>query len=110
MSAQRSIAPIIRHRPLLDKLLQALLLLNLVDMLLTLCGVELGIIIEANPLMRWCLSQGAGYFVLVKTLLCFQFVLLSFFVANKFRHFLLLTFLLVFIYSAVVIRTIGMFL
>jgi hypothetical protein len=77
-------------------------------MLLTLWGVRLGIIIEANPLMRWCLSQGAAYFVLVKTLLCFQFVMASFFVANRFKHFVPLTSALVFIYSAVVIRTVGM--
>ena len=52
--------------------------------------------------------QGMAFFVLVKTGLCFQFVLGSILMAKKVRYFALLTSFIVLIYSAVVIRTVGL--
>lgn len=108
MSILRWPLPISNNEPLLKKMLLALILLNIGDMAFTLWGVRTGIFVEVNPLMRWCLNQGMAFFVLVKTGLCFQFVLGSILMAKKVRYFALLTSFIVIIYSAVVIRTVGL--
>lgn len=95
----------INQKSLLARLLQALLLLNLFDMLFTLWGVEMGIFVEANPLLRWCINQGHIVFVLMKTGLCIQFVLGSMLIADKIKYYSLLTSGIVIIYSTVVIRS-----
>jgi hypothetical protein len=112
MTASRLKAAILKDEDLLQKLLLALLLLNMIDMLTTIWGVEMGILVEANPLLRWCMDQGNGLFVLVKTGLCVQFVITALLLARKIRqfnsYFSILTGLVLLIYSTVVIRTMGM--
>jgi hypothetical protein len=97
---------------LLKKLLLALLILNMVDMISTIWGVETGLLIEINPLLRWLMEQGMILFVLVKTALCVQFVIMALLLSNKIKQcanqFAILTSLVVLVYSAVVIRTIGL--
>lgn len=105
-------AEIIQDQPLLKKLLLALLILNMADMLTTLWGVEMGILMEANPLLRWFMDQSMLLFILVKTALCVQFIFMALFLSRKIKQcadqFAVLTFLLILVYSAVVIRTAGM--
>jgi hypothetical protein len=112
MPASRWTTAILNDESLLKKLLLALLLLNMGDMISTIWGLESGIFIEANPLLRWCINKGMMFFILVKTALCVQFVLTALLLAKKIKQFAnqftLLTFLVILVYSAVVIRTIGL--
>jgi hypothetical protein len=105
-------ADIPNDQPLLKKLLLALLILNVIDMLTTLWGVEMGILMEANPLLRWFMDQSKLLFILVKTALCVQFIFMALFLSKRIKQsttqFTMLTFLLVLVYSAVVIRTAGL--
>jgi len=105
-------AQIPNDQALLKKLLLALLILNMGDMLSTLWGVEMGILIEANPLLRWFMDQGVLLFILVKTALCLQFIFMALYLSKKIKQcatqFAVLTFLLLLVYSAVVIRTAGL--
>jgi hypothetical protein len=101
---------IIRDELLIGKLLFTLLLLNVVDMLATVWGVEIGLFIEANPLLRWCLQQGILFFAVVKMTLCVQFILVVMLLSRKVNHLALLTCIIVVIYSAVVIRSFGLLL
>ena len=108
MSPLRFYIRLTKQKTLLPKLLQALLLLNLLDILFTLWGVEMGIFVEANPLLRWCMNQGHMVFVLMKTGLCIQFVLGSMLIANKIKYYSLLTSGIVIVYSTVVIRSLSL--
>ena len=112
MSTSRLKAAILNDKTLLQKLLLALLLLNMIDMLTTIWGVEMGILVEANPLLRWCMDQGNVLFVAVKTALCAQFVFTALLLARKIKqfhnYFSILTGLVLIVYSTVVIRTFGM--
>lgn len=108
MSALGRSSNIVNQESFLKKLLMALLLLNLGDMLFTLWGVETGMFVEANPLLRWCMNHGHLFFVLIKTGLCVQFVLGSLLVAKKVKYYAVMTSIVVLIYSAVVLRTVGL--
>jgi len=108
VSVLRWPAPILNHESYLKKLLLALMLLNLGDMLFTLWGVQAGVFIEANPLMRWCMNRGTVFFVVVKSLLCVQFVLGSLLIAKRFKHLTFLISIIVFFYSAVVLWSVGL--
>jgi len=108
MSLFRRSGHIVNQESFLKKLLMALLLLNLGDMLFTIWGVETGTFVEANPLLRWCMSRGHLFFVLIKTGLCIQFVLGSLVVAKKVKYYAVMTSIVVLIYSAVVLRTVGL--
>jgi len=107
-------AEIANDQALLKKLLLALLILNMGDMLTTLWGVEMGILMEANPLLRWFMDQSTLLFILVKTILCVQFIFMALFLSKRIEpfatQFTVLTFLLILVYSAVVIRTAGLLL
>jgi hypothetical protein len=48
------------------KLIILLILLNLVDLCVTLYGIDSGIAREVNPFMDYFLQQGYVYFILVK--------------------------------------------
>ena len=104
-------AEIPNDQALLKKLLLALLILNTGDMLSTLWGVEMGILTEANPILRWFMEQSTLLFILAKTFLCVQFIFMALFLSKKIRQctdqFVMLTFFLILLYSAVVIRTAG---
>ena len=112
MTRSTQTAEMPNDQKLLKKLLLALLILNMVDMLSTLWGVEMGILMEANPLLRWFLDRGALLFILVKTALCVQFIFMALFLSKRIKQcagqFAVLTFLLILVYSAVVIRTAGL--
>ncbi len=108
MSILRWTAPISNNESLLKKLLLVLLLLNLGDMLSTIWGVEAGILIEANPLLRWCMDRGVLVFALVKTVLCVQFVIIALVLSKKVKYFVIVTSVIVLFYSAVVIRSFGL--
>jgi hypothetical protein len=99
---------IISDEKLLGRLLLALVLLNVADMLATIWGIEMGLFIEANPLLRWCIDQGLPLFVMVKMFLCVQFVVVAMMLSTRIRHFTMLTSILVVLYSAVVIRSFGL--
>jgi hypothetical protein len=105
-------AAILNDESLLKKLLLALLILNMGDMLSTVWGVQAGLLTEANPLLRWCMDQGNVLFVLVKTALCAQFVFTALLLVRKAKQctvqFAVLTFLVIVVYSAVVVRTVGL--
>jgi hypothetical protein len=109
MNYSSSTAEITSHQLLLKKLLLVLLVLNMGDMLSTLWGVEMGILIEANPLLRWLMDQHVLLFIMAKTALCVQFIFMAMFLSKKIKQFagqfVMLTFLLILVYSAVVIRT-----
>jgi len=102
----------LHNESLLQKLLLALLILNVGDMISTLWGVQMGILVEANPLLRWCLEKGILLFALIKTALCAQFILTALLLARKVKqyiiHFAILTSAIIIVYSAVVIRTFGL--
>ena len=102
-------AQIASDQVLLKKLLLVLLILNMGDMLSTLWGVEMGILIESNPLLRWLMDKSVLLFIMAKTMLCVQFIFMSLFLSKKVRQFAdqfaMLTFLLILVYSFVVIRT-----
>jgi len=112
MNLSTRTAQIPNDQALLKKLLLALLILNMGDMLSTLWGVEMGILIEANPLLRWFMDQSVLLFILVKTALCVQFIFMALYLSKKIKQcaaqFAVLTLLLILVYSAVVIRTAGL--
>jgi hypothetical protein len=97
---------------LLKKLLLALLILNMGDMISTIWGVETGLLIEANPMLHWLMERGMVLFVLVKTALCVQFVITALFLSKKIKQcanqFAILTSVLVLVYFAIVVRTVGL--
>ena len=97
---------------LLKKLLLALLILNMGDMISTIWGVEMGLFIEANPLLRWFMEQGMILFIVVKTALCVQFIIMALFLSKKIKQFanqfIVLTFIIVLVYTAIMVRTIGL--
>ena len=95
---------------MLKKLLLALVLLNVIDMLATIWGVEMGLFVEGNPLLRWCIDQGLPLFVMVKMILCVQFVVVAPLLSTRVKHFTLLTSIVVVLYTAVVIRSFGLLL
>ena len=103
---------ITNDQALLKKLLLALLILNMGDMISTIWGIEMGLLIEANPLLRWFMEQSLILFILVKTALCVQFIIMALFLSKKIRQctnqFIVLTLLIVIVYSAIVVRTIGL--
>lgn len=52
-------------------------LLNLIDAVLTVAGIESSLITEANPLMEMIYSFGLGVFIALKVLLSVALVLLT---------------------------------
>ena len=110
MGALRWNTTIISDEKLLEKLLLALVLLNVADMLATIWGIEMGLFVEANPLLRWCIDRGVSLFVLVKMTLCIQFVVVALILYNRVKHFTMLTSIVVILYMAVVIRSFGLLL
>jgi len=101
---------IISDKKLLKALLLSLVLLNIADMLATIWGVEMGLFVEANPLLRWCIDRGVTVFVMVKMILTIQFVVVALSLSSRVRHFALLTSIVVVLYLAVVVRSFGLLL
>jgi len=46
--------------------MRPLLILSLLDALLTLWGLSLGVIVEANPIMQWLIEKSPIVFMVVK--------------------------------------------
>lgn len=76
-----------RLRPVSNKLIVygsvALLFLSVIDAILTLRGLNLGIIEEANPIMYWLIAQSPVVFIAVKLALPVILLLLAWWSEKK---------------------------